>query len=162
MNTENTFTNSAGLVMELSLAYKPTGEIDRNGLVDSPDSIVEYMKGAFDERPEQESFWVIPVNTKNRPLGRFMVTLGTATAALVHPREVFRPAIIAGANAIVCVHNHPSGDPAPSKADLDMTRRLVDAGRIIGIVVCDHVVIGTPENDPTGRGRFSFAEQGML
>ncbi|MET0263385.1 MAG: JAB domain-containing protein, partial [Rariglobus sp.] len=79
-------------------------------LCDSVESAVEYMKGAFDEHPDQEALWVILLNRKNRPIGRQLITLGTATSSLSHPREVFRAAIVGSATGIICVHNHPSGD----------------------------------------------------
>jgi DNA repair protein RadC len=71
--------------------------------------VVEYMRGGFDELPLNEQFYVIVLNRKNRPMGRHRVTVGTQTAALAHPREVFRIAVMASAAAIICVHNHPSG-----------------------------------------------------
>ncbi len=74
-------------------------------VVNTADKIVQYMAGAFDEAPVAEMFYVVCLNRKNRPLGRHRVTLGTATAALAHPREVFRVAILANACAIICVHN---------------------------------------------------------
>ena len=78
-------------------------------VLSNAEKIVQYMAGAFDEAPVAEMFYVVCLNRKNRPLGRHRVTIGTATAALAHPREVFRAAILANACAIVCVHNHPSG-----------------------------------------------------
>jgi DNA repair protein RadC len=124
--------------------------------------VVEYMRGAFDQWPEQEQFWVILLDRKNRPKGRLMITLGTAANALAHPREVFRPAIIGGATAIVCVHNHPSGDPAPSAADMMVTKQIAAAAKIIDIVLHDHVIIGRASADPAGRGFYSFREAGLI
>ena len=92
------------------------------------------------------------------PLGRHRVTVGTATAALAHPREVFRAAILANACAIVCVHNHPSGDPAPSSADVQITRLLREASKTVEIDLLDHVIIGTKEDDPTGAGLLQLQE----
>lgn len=126
------------------------------------DRVAEYMKGAFDEYPLQESFWVIPLNRKNYPLGRHMVTLGTATAALAHPVEILRVCILAGATGAVCVHNHPSGDPAPSAADLTITQRLREGFKAVGIEFLDHVIIGSPGQDPVGRGFYSFREAGLI
>jgi DNA repair protein RadC len=126
------------------------------------DKIVEYMQGAFDEAPVAEMFYVVCLTRKNRPLGRHRVTVGTATSALAHPREVFRAAILASAAAIVCVHNHPSGDPAPSAADLTITKLLREASKTVEIDLLDHVIIGTKDDDPTSRGFFSFREAGLL
>lgn len=109
-----------------------------------------------------EKFWVLCLNRKNRLLRRVEVTSGTATAALAHPREVFREAIREAASAVICSHNHPSGDPAPSSADIQLTRQLREAARAIDIELLDHVVIGRASADPAGRGYFSFREAGLL
>ncbi len=109
-----------------------------------------------------EKFWVVSLNRRNRLLRRDEITSGTATSALVHPREVFREAIKAGACAIIAVHNHPSGDPAPSSADLQITRQLASAARAVEIGLIDHVILGAPAHDPAGRGYYSFREAGLL
>jgi len=102
---------------------------------------------------EREVFYVLLLDGKNRVQGEVRVSEGSLTAALVHPREVFAPAIRAAAAALVLVHNHPSGDPTPSAEDLAITQRLRQAGELVGIRVLDHVVIG--------RGRWaSMAEDG--
>ena len=88
--------------------------------------------------------------------------MGTATATLAHPREVFRVAVLASAVAIVCIHNHPSGDPSPSAADVAITRQLHEAGNLMEIELLDHLIIGNQEDDPNGRGYFSFREAGRL
>jgi DNA repair protein RadC len=123
---------------------------------------VAYMQGAFDERPEQESFWVICLNRKNRARARHMVTLGTQSNSLVHPREVFRPAILSNAMAIICVHNHPSGDPTPSAADISVTRQLREASKTVGIDLLDHLIIGEKADDPSGLGYYSFRASGLI
>lgn len=109
-----------------------------------------------------EKFWVACLNRKNRLLKRVEITSGTATAALAHPREVFRAAIRESATAIVCIHNHPSGDPAPSAADLQVTRQLREAAKAVDIELLDHVILGRPEADPLSRGYYSFREAGLL
>ena len=124
-------------------------------------AVAAYMRDAFDDHPEQEQLWVISLDRKNHPKGRTLVTLGTASASLVHPREVFRPAIIAGATAVIVCHNHPSGDPAPSTEDCRVTRRLRDAAQAIDIPMADHVILGDRNGDPTGRGYYSFLEAGL-
>ena len=91
---------------------------------------------------ECETFHVLILDAKHRLRSREIVSQGTLTASLVHPREVFRAAIRLSAAALVVVHNHPSGDPEPSAEDLGATRRLVEAGRLLGIPLLDHVVIG--------------------
>ena len=93
---------------------------------------------------KQESFYVILLDTKNRVLGTpSEITRGLLDSCPVHPREVFRQAIGASAAAIILIHNHPSGDPTPSREDIDVTRRLVEVSRVIGIPVFDHIIIGT-------------------
>jgi DNA repair protein RadC len=109
-----------------------------------------------------EKFWVLCLNRKNRLLKQVEITSGTATAALAPPREVYREAIRQGATGIVCVHNHPSGDPAPSSADVQLTRQLREAARTIEIELIDHVVVGTASADPAGLGYYSFRSAGLL
>jgi DNA repair protein RadC len=109
-----------------------------------------------------EKFWVLCLNRKNRLRKCVEVSSGTATAALAHPREVFRAAIREAASAVVCAHNHPSGDPAPSSADLQMTRLLREAAKTVEITLLDHVIVGSAGADPLGRGYYSFREAGMM
>ncbi len=104
---------------------------------------------------KQEHFKTVILDTKNQVISIETITIGTLNASLVHPREVFNRAIKKSAHGIILVHNHPSGHPEPSKEDLLLTERLVESGKIIGISILDHVVIGD--------GRFySFKEQGLL
>ncbi len=109
-----------------------------------------------------EKFWVLCLSRRNRLRKRVEVSSGTATATLVHPREVFRAAIRAGAAAVVCAHNHPSGDPSPSAADIQLTRQLREAAAAVDIPLLDHVIIGRRGADPLGRGYYSFREAGLL
>ncbi len=90
----------------------------------------------------REHFWALALSTKNHLLRTVEVSVGSLNASIVHPRELFREAVAAAAASIVVVHNHPSGDPTPSGADIQLTRRLVKAGDVMGIEVLDHVVIG--------------------
>ena len=102
-----------------------------------------------------EVFAILCLSTKHRVLAYHEVSRGCLDSTLVHPREVFKAALLANAAAIVLAHNHPSGDPTPSPDDMTLTRRLVDAGRLIGVDVLDHIVIGD--------GRYaSFRERGWL
>jgi DNA repair protein RadC len=109
-----------------------------------------------------EKFWVLCLNRKNRLMKQVEVTSGTATSSLAHPREVYREAIRQGATAVICVHNHPSGDPAPSAADIQVTRQLRDASKTIDIELLDHVIVGRVSADPRGLGYYSFRESGVL
>lgn len=90
----------------------------------------------------KEHFRVLLLDAKNRVFGSELVSIGTLNTSLVHPRELFRRAIQASAAAVILVHNHPSGDPTPSAEDLQLTRRLVEAGRLLGIEILDHLIIG--------------------
>lgn len=130
-------------------------------LLNAAERIAEYLKPVVTGL-EVEKFWVLCLNRKNRLLKRVEITSGTATAALAHPREVFRAAIRESATGIVCVHNHPSGDPAPSAPDMQVTRQLREAAKAVDIELLDHVVIGRPEHDPVGRGYYSFREAGLI
>jgi DNA repair protein RadC len=111
---------------------------------------------------EVEKFWVLCLNRKNRLIKRVEITSGTATVALAHPREVFRAAVRESAACIICAHNHPSGDPAPSAPDIHVTRQLREASRAVDIELLDHVIVGRIAADPTGKGFYSFRDAGML
>ena len=130
--------------------------------LDAPDKVAAYIADGLAEHPNVEGFWVIALNRKNRPLARCRTTLGTATASLVHPREVFRPVILAGASACIVAHNHPGGDPSPSQADIRATRQLREAARVLQLDLLDHVIVGDPDDDPRGVGWYSFADAGLL
>lgn len=109
----------------------------------------------FVEGKKRECFWILPLDGKNRILRILRVSEGSLTSAPVHPREVFRPVIQEAAAGVLLVHNHPSGDPSPSPEDLQITKRLAEAGEILGIRVLDHVIIGACRY-------FSFADQHLL
>jgi DNA repair protein RadC len=102
-----------------------------------------------------ETFWVLALDARHRVEHTRRVAEGTLTSVEVHPREVFRPLIRMGAAATILVHNHPSGDPCPSRDDVAITRRLMEVGELVGIPVLDHVVL-------SASSYVSFAEQGML
>ena len=102
-----------------------------------------------------ERFGVVLLDTKHRVVKATVLSVGTLDASLVHPREVFREATTAGAAVVVLFHNHPSGDPTPSRDDMALTSRLVEAGELMGIAVLDHVVLGESRY-------FSFKESGRL
>ena len=146
------------VIHEASLSYRVVREGESEPL-DTPEKIVAYMEGAFDADPTVEWFYVIPLNRKNHPLGRVAVTKGIATATVVHTREVFKPVILAGASALVVVHNHPSCDPSPSRADIDVTRVLREAARHMVFDLLDHVIIAENGSE---RPYYSFSEAGLL
>jgi len=91
---------------------------------------------------KQEHFYLIMLNTKNHIIGEHLVSKGVLDAAILEPREVFRPAIKNAASRIIILHNHPSGDPTPSEEDIDITKRLIEAGKMVNIQLLDHVIIG--------------------
>ena len=149
-------------VYEAKLTYEATlFEVGSKTLC-TPEQVYAYMADTLEVHPMQEVFYVILLNRKNRPLGRIAVTTGTVSSALAHPREVYRPAIVGGASSIICAHNHPSGDPAPSAPDLHVTRMLREAAKTVDIELLDHVILGRPECDPLGLGYFSFRSAGLL
>jgi DNA repair protein RadC len=122
-----------------------------NSTTDTPEAIVRYLREQLPNspafNPDVESFIVVFLNTRRRPIGWQIISTGTLDTLLVHPREVFKPAIVMNASAIILAHNHPSGDPTPSEADIKVTRDLIRAGQLMKIDVLDHVILGraTPE-----------------
>ena len=93
----------------------------------------------------QEVFGILILNTKNKVVAVHEVSRGTLNSSMVHPREIFKPAVLHNAAGIICFHNHPSGDTVPSKEDIEVTERLVAAGEILGIIVMDHIIVGDDE-----------------
>lgn len=128
-------------------------------LCDTPDKVASYWRTYVVTcpyyNPECECFVVLLLNTRRKVKGHHLVTIGTLDTILVHPRDVFRVAVIAAAAAVVLIHNHPSGDPTPSEADIKVTRDLMRAGQLMKIEVLDHVIIGNPN-------RCSLRELGYL
>jgi len=114
----------------------------------------------------QEVFWALLLDTKNRMIGAPVeTTRGLLDSSPVHPREVFRAAVREAAAAVIVAHNHPSGDPTPSKEDINITRRLIEASRILGIRVLDHVVIGRrmrSEGEAPTPGFVSLREKNLV
>ena len=108
-----------------------------NSSDDANKLLQSYLNGV-----DREHFVVILLNRKNGIIGINTVSVGDLSSSIVHPREVFKPAIVAGAASIIVAHNHPSGDPAPSRDDINVTKRLKEAGDILGIGVLDHIIIG--------------------
>ena len=115
-------------------------------VLDNPATVVDFMRET-NRLQKVESFQVLLLNTRKRLIRAEEISQGLLDTILVHPREVFRAAITANAAAIILIHNHPSGDPAPSEADIKVTRDLIRAGQLLKIEVVDHVIIGraTPE-----------------
>jgi len=122
-------------------------------MISSPEDVDGLLRGRI-ANLDQENFVAVLLNTKNEVIEFPTISVGTLSASLVHPREVFKPAIRASAAGIVLAHNHPSGKVAPSRGDREVTGRLTEAAKIIGIDVLDHVILGD--------GYFSMKEHGIL
>lgn len=125
-----------------------------NFTIKQPTDVVDYLIGEM-RYLTQEHFNVLLLNTKNMVISLENITKGIVNASLVHPREVFKKAISKNATSLILAHNHPSGDPMPSNEDKLITKRLVEAGEIIGIGIIDHIIIGD-------GSYLSFKEMGML
>lgn len=98
---------------------------------------------AFLQESDREQFFLICLNVKNEPTAIHTVSIGSLDSSIVHPRETFKAAVLANASSIIVAHNHPSGDPTPSQPDLEVTKRLQEAGELLGIPVLDHIIVGT-------------------
>lgn len=136
-------------------------EESQEAVYDSPEMVARHFRPRI-AGAEVECFWVLCLDRKNRLLKEVEVTKGTATSCLAHPREIYRPAIKLNATAIIAVHNHPSGDPAPSRADIQVTRQLREAAKVIGIELTDHVIVGERQRDPQAIGFYSFQDAGLI
>ena len=108
-----------------------------------PIDAANIINAVFDlENEDKEKFGILVLDTKNKVNAAHIVSMGSLDSTLVHPREVFKLAILNNASSIICFHNHPSGDPNPSKEDVNVTKRLQAAGKILGIELVDHIIIG--------------------
>jgi len=123
-------------------------------IIRSPDDVVLLVKEKM-RHLDREHFQALLLNTKHHVICRDEVSIGTLNSSTVHPRELFKNAIKKNAAALVLIHNHPSGDPTPSKEDIEVTRRLEKAGKIIGIEILDHIIIG-------GNSYTSLKAQGHM
>lgn len=130
------------LVAAFALARKMAGELQyESPVLDNPETVVRLLR-EFNLTKNVETLQVLLLNTRHRLIRVEEISNGTLDTILVHPREVFKTAIAANAAAIVLAHNHPSGDPAPSEADVKVTRDLIRAGQLLKIEVIDHIIIG--------------------
>jgi len=133
-------------IREVAIRY--TGRSKRAPeAVRSPADVAAFMRRAVTDHA-REHFVALYLDGRHRALAHQIVSVGTATASLVHPREVFQPAVLLGACALVVAHNHPSGDPSPSAEDREITERLAQAGKLLGITLLDSIVW-------TREGRFT-------
>lgn len=147
----------ANVVSEQSLPYNLTA-------MDTPEKCHEmwqkYVAVQPDHEPEKETLVVFLLNARLAPFAWHRVSLGGASETSAHPREILRPAIAANAHGFVLMHNHPSGDPTPSRDDERVTRRLIEASAFMLVALLDHVVIGTPA--PGRTPYYSFREAGLI
>ena len=146
--------NRYGSVKRVSVVYE--GSLQDRPCITGTEEAKTLFKSYWKQYPanDQEQFVIACLDTKHRVQSIVRITVGTLDASLVHPREVFKPAVIEGSAAILLSHNHPSGNPEPSREDIQVTDRLTEAGRIMGISVLDHIIHG----DGTGEVR-SIREQ---
>ena len=120
--------------------------------VNTQDKAVEYIIREFADL-DREVFMILNLDTALRPINLNVVSMGTLNEAMVHPREVFKASILSNANSVICIHNHPGGDVTPSDPDIAVTNRLTECGKILGIEVADHLIIGGRDGT-----YFSFQE----
>lgn len=147
------------LVAAFGLGQRLARETFGRQKMDSPELVHELVAPEM-RALHKESLRVLLLDTRYQLLRMEEVSLGSVNESIAHPREVFRPAMIASAYAVIVVHNHPSGDPSPSQADHSLTRRLAEAAELLQIKLLDHIIIGAP-----AEGRlpyFSFKEAGVL
>jgi DNA repair protein RadC len=128
------------MVLQLQTELAVKESLYDGTLLTTPEQVEQFLSEI--KEAAQECFIVIALNAKNRVIEKHLVSLGTVSSTLVHPRECFRALIQSGASATILAHNHPSGDPTPSSEDIKITRQLISAGEIMGIKVLDHVIVG--------------------
>ncbi len=131
-----------------------TPVVDKRVIIRSPHDVYELVRGGM-EFLQQEQFDILGMSTKNHVIFKETVSIGSLNASIVHPRETFRPLIKRACASVILIHNHPSGDAVPSQDDIELTRKLVEGGKLLEIEVLDHIIIG--------RGCYvSFKEKGLI
>ena len=146
---------AAGIKAAFTLAARfQARKLERFDRFTSPQQVFDYFHHEFRDS-RKEYFLILLLDGKNRIIRRVQVSEGSLNQSIVHPREVFNPAVKESAAAVILVHNHPTGDPTPSSEDIAITRRLREAGEIMGIKVLDHIIVGDGEY-------LSFVERGLL
>ena len=153
------FTKAVQLAASFDLGNRLAREMLANQKIDSPELVNELVGGEM-RMLRKEAMRVVLLDTRYHLIRTEDVSTGTLNESIAHPRDVFRPAVIASAYAVIVVHNHPSGDPSPSQADHSLTRRLAEAAELMQIKLLDHIIIGAQSN--SGPGYFSFKEAGVL
>ena len=149
------FATACKLQAAFKLGEKAESQIIKYGeKIGGPEDVFNLLKNEIGNK-KKESFYILSLTTRNNLISVDKVSTGTLSASLAHPREVFIPAIKNSASSVIIAHNHPSGDPQPSEDDLAITKRLVEAGKILGIEVIDHIIV-------TNDGYFSFKDKGLI
>ena len=138
---------------EIQVSYKLTQQEVPDHKIETSESVYKIFKELT--RLDREKFRALHLNRRNKIIGFEVVSIGSLTESIVHPREVFKSAFLHNACSLILVHNHPSGEAQPSEEDKRVTTILRDAGELLGITVLDHIIIGED-------GYFSFADSGMI
>ena len=152
-------TKALELVAAFNLGKRLARETLSTKKLDSPD-LIHALLGAEMRMLRKESLRVVLLDTRYHLIRIEEVSVGSVNESIAHPRDVFRPALVYSAYAVIVVHNHPSGDASPSQADHSLTRRLAEAAELIQIKLLDHIIIGAPADG--NAGYFSFREAGVL
>lgn len=147
---------AATLAAVFELGHRAVKESLTRVDMSTPQAVYEYLAGDL-RYEQQENFVVLMLDTRRHLIRRSNISKGTLNRTMVHPRDVFREAIVSNASSIIVAHNHPSGDPTPSKLDRELTRELVNAGLTLHIPVLDHLIIGTGSTP-----YFSFRKHGFI
>ena len=164
------FTSRHGIGKIKALQLKAVMEVSNRVLqshmqaprvIDSAEKVHQFFQPIIHSL-EVEKFWLLALNRKNHLIKAREITSGTVSSSLVHPRECFREAIKLNASAVIFTHNHPSGDPSPSAADIQVTRKLKAAAEIIDIELLDHVILGHTNPESPLPAYYSFAENGLF
>lgn len=151
---------AATLAAVFELGHRAVKEQLTKADMSTPYAVYQYLAGDL-RYEKQENFVVLLLDTKRHLVRRVTISKGTLNRTMVHPRDVFRDAIIGNASSIILAHNHPSGDPTPSKPDRELTRELLQAGSALHIPILDHIIIGT-ETSTNTCPYFSFREHGLI
>lgn len=130
---------------ELAPGYDAKAQSEKKS-ISRPVDVLEYAKALKLHKKDREHFICLHMDARNRPIAHDLVSVGSMNASLVHPREVFKSAILGCAGSVILLHNHPSGDKTPSLEDITLTKRMAEAGEILGIEVLDHIITGA-KND---------------
>jgi DNA repair protein RadC len=157
MIMESTNEKTLFEVAEIQLSYKSKVKASLRPKISESKDVYEVLKKYWDEDRIEfvEQFKILLLNRANRVIGMFEVSTGTTTSALADPRLIFVAALKANACGIILAHNHPSGNLSPSQADMNLTKELIQAGKLLHIAILDHVIV-------TSESYFSFADEGLL